>query len=69
MARNNLHRENRLKQQLEREFQMDRPPESYFQAVQSALDSLPDELPVKARPLRTFARACATLAACAVLGI
>ena len=26
------------------------PPPSYFQAVQDALDSLPDELPVKVRP-------------------
>lgn len=68
MARNNLHRENRLKQQLEREFQMDRPPESYFQAVQSALDSLPDELPIKRRPLpQRMLRGFAACAACLVL--
>ena len=68
MARNNLHRENRLKQQLEREFQVDRPPESYFQAVQSALDSLPDELPIKRRPLpQRMLRGFAACAACLVL--
>ena len=33
---------------------MEQPPQSYLQAVQDAFDSLPDELPVKARPLRTF---------------
>lgn len=68
MARNNLHRENRLKQQLEREFQVDCPPESYFQAVQSALDSLPDELPIKRRPLpQRMLRGFAACAACLVL--
>lgn len=68
MARNNLHRKNRLKQQLEREFQVDRPPESYFQAVQSTLDSLPDELPIKRRPLpQRMLRGFAACAACLVL--
>ena len=68
MAKNNLNRENRLKQHLEREFQVDRPPESYFQAVQNALDSLPDELPVKRRPLpQRMLRRFAACAACLVL--
>lgn len=67
MGKNDLKRDKRFKRHLAQQFQVEQPPQSYLQAVQDAFDSLPDELPVKARPLRTFARACATLAACAVL--
>lgn len=45
MEKNDLKREKRFQKHLEREFQVDAPPASYFQAVQDALDSLPDELP------------------------
>lgn len=67
MGKNDLKRDKRFKRHLAQQFQVEQPPQSYLQAVQDAFDSLPDELPVKARPLRTFGRACATLAACAVL--
>ncbi|MFR5135354.1 MAG: hypothetical protein ACLTEG_09745 [Acutalibacter sp.] len=67
MGKNDLKRDKRFKRHLAQQLQVEQPPQSYLQAVQDAFDSLPDELPVKARPLRTFARACATLAACAVL--
>ncbi|MGI6255875.1 MAG: hypothetical protein ACOYJZ_09650 [Acutalibacter sp.] len=68
MPENNLRRDKQLKKQLEREYQVERPPESYFQAVQSALDSLPDELPVKSRPLpQRVMRGFAACAACLVL--
>ena len=67
MGKNDLKRDKRFKRHLAQQLQVEQPPQSYLQAVQDAFDSLPDELPVKARPLRTFGRACATLAACAVL--
>ena len=68
MRKNDLKRDKGIKKRLEREFQVDRPPESYFQAVQDAFDSLPDELPVKVRPLpQRVLRTCAALAACLVL--
>lgn len=60
-------RDREWKERLARQLQVDEPPQGYFQAVQNAFDSLPEELPVKARPWRGFARACAALAACAVL--
>ena len=68
MRKNDLKRDKGIKKRLEREFQVERPPESYFQAVQDAFDSLPDELPVKVRPLpQRVLRTCAALAACLVL--
>ena len=67
MGKNDLKRDKRFKRHLAQQLQVEQPPQTYLQAVQDAFDSLPDELPVKSRPLRTFARACATLAACAVL--
>ncbi len=67
MGKNDLKRDKRFKRHLAQQLQVEQPPQTYLQAVQDAFDSLPDELPVKARPLRTFGRACATLAACAVL--
>ena len=70
MEKNDLKREKRFQKHLEREFQVDAPPASYFQAVQDALDSLPDELPVKARPLpQRVLRTCAALAACLVVAV
>ena len=70
MGKNDLKREKRFQKHLEREFQVDAPPASYFQAVQDALDSLPDELPVKARPLpQRVLRTCAALAACLVVAV
>ena len=70
MGKNDLKREKRFQKHLEREFQVDAPPASYFQAVQDALDSLPDELPVKVRPLsQRVLRTCVALAACLVVAV
>lgn len=70
MEKNDLKREKRFQKHLEREFQVDTPPASYFQAVQDALDSLPDELPVKVRPLpQRVLRTCVALAACLVVAM
>lgn len=70
MEKNDLKREKRFQKHLEREFQVDAPPASYFQAVQDALDSLPDELPVKVRPLpQRVLRTCVALAACLVVAV
>ena len=70
MGKNDLKREKRFQKHLEREFQVDTPPASYFQAVQDALDSLPDELPVKVRPLpQRVLRTCVALAACLVVAV
>ena len=57
MGKNDLKRDKRFKRHLAQQLQVEQPPKSYLQAVQDAFDSLPDELPVKARPLRTFGRA------------
>ena len=68
MGKNDLKRDKRFRKHLEQEFQVDTPPASYFQAVQDALDQLPDELPVKVRPLhQRVLRTCVALAACLVL--
>ena len=70
MGKNDLKREKRFQKHLEREFQVDAPPASYFQAVQDALESLPDELPVKVRPLpQRVLRTCVALAACLVVAV
>lgn len=68
MKNDDLRRDKRFQKRLAQKLQVDKPPESYFQAVQNAFDSLPDELPVKRRPFRQTAfQACAALAACLVL--
>lgn len=68
MKNDDLRRDKRFQKRLAQKLQVDKPPESYFQAVQNAFDNLPDELPVKRRPFRQTAfRACAALAACLVL--
>ena len=65
MRKNDLQRDKAFRQRLAQKLEVEQPPESYFQAVQSALASLPDELPVKARPIhQRVLRTCAALAAC-----
>lgn len=65
MRKNDLQRDKAFRQRLAQKLEVEQPPESYFQAVQSAFASLPDELPVKARPIhQRVLRTCAALAAC-----
>ena len=65
MRKNDLQRDKDFRQRLAQKLEVEQPPESYFQAVQSAFASLPDELPVKARPIhQRVLRTCAALAAC-----
>ena len=68
MRKNDLQRDKAFRQRLAQKLEVEQPPESYFQAVQSAFASLPDELPVKARPIhQRVLRTCAALAACCVV--
>lgn len=68
MRKNDLQRDKAFRQRLAKKLEVEQPPESYFQAVQSAFASLPDELPVKARPIhQRVLRTCAALAACCVV--
>lgn len=63
MQKNEWKGNRRLKKRLQREFQVENPPKSYFETVRATLDNLPDELPVKVKPLRVRAlRACAAMA-------
>ena len=65
MRKNDLQRDKAFRQRLAQKLEVEQPPESYFQAVQDAFASLPDELPVKARPIhQRVLRTCAALAAC-----
>ena len=65
MRKNDLQRDKAFRQRLAQKLEVEQPPESYFQAVQSAFASLPDELPVKARTIhQRVLRTCAALAAC-----
>ena len=65
MRKNDLQRDKAFRQRLAQKLEVEQPPESYFQAVQNAFASLPDELPVKARPIhQRVLRTCAALAAC-----
>ena len=65
MRKNDLQRDKAFRQRLAQKLEVEQPPESYFQAVQSAFAPLPDELPVKARPIhQRVLRTCAALAAC-----
>lgn len=65
MRKNDLQRDKAFRQRLAQKLEVEQPPKSYFQAVQSAFASLPDELPVKARPIhQRVLRTCAALAAC-----
>ena len=65
MRKNDLQRDKAFRQRLAQKLEVEQPPESYFQAVQSAFASLPDELPVKARPIhQRVLRTCVALAAC-----
>lgn len=68
MRKNDLQRDKAFRQRLAQKLEVEQPPESYFQAVQDAFASLPDELPVKARPIhQRVLRTCAALAACCVV--
>ena len=68
MRKNDLQRDKAFRQRLAKKLEVEQPPESYFQAVQDAFASLPDELPVKARPIhQRVLRTCAALAACCVV--
>ena len=67
MKNGDLKREKQFRKRLSQEYGVDQVPPSFFQAVEDTLDSLPDELPVKHRPLRGVLRTCAALAACALL--
>lgn len=68
MRKNDLQRDKAFRQRLAQKLEVEQPPESYFQAVQNAFASLPDELPVKARPIhQRVLRTCAALAACCVV--
>ncbi|MFR6279276.1 MAG: hypothetical protein ACLULM_10535, partial [Acutalibacter sp.] len=68
MRQNDLQRDKAFRQRLAQKLEVEQPPESYFQAVQDAFASLPDELPVKARPIhQRVLRTCAALAACCVV--
>ncbi len=67
MKNGDLKRDKQFQNRLSKEYGVARPPESFYQAVGNALDSLPDELPVKHRPLRAALRTCAALAACALV--
>lgn len=68
MRKNDLQRDKAFRQRLAQKLEVEQPPESYFQAVQSAFASLPDELPVKVRPIhQRVLRTCAALAACCVV--
>lgn len=67
MKSGDLKREKQFRKRLSQEYGVDQVPPSFFQAVEDTLDSLPDELPVKHRPLRGVLRTCAALAACALL--
>ena len=67
MKNGDLKREKQFRKRLSQEYGVDQVPPSFFQAVEDTLDNLPDELPVKHRPLRGVLRTCAALAACALL--
>ena len=45
MRKNDLQRDKAFRQRLAKKLEVEQPPESYFQAVQNAFASLPDELP------------------------
>lgn len=67
MKRNELKRDKKFQKKLAREYGVSRPPESFYQAVEQAFDRLPEELPVRHRPMRTVFRTCVALAACLIL--